>query len=145
PAMTGRLMVTLAPPEAHGQWRFPWELGWHNSGEVVSNLSQGNYDVLFRNIPGWLPYLPAWQGASAVAVLADGSMTSVTNQYFPTLSPSDSGAASLTVNIGPNVPSGAGWHFLGETAWRSSGSTASNLVPDTYFIEFEPVNFYIKP
>ena len=41
PAMDGQLVVTLLPPEANGQWRFPWEPGWHNSGEVVSNLVTG--------------------------------------------------------------------------------------------------------
>ena len=27
PPMNGQLVVTLLPPEANGQWRFPWELG----------------------------------------------------------------------------------------------------------------------
>ena len=36
--MSAQLIVTLLPPEANGQWRFPWDLAWRNSGQVVRNL-----------------------------------------------------------------------------------------------------------
>ncbi|MEI9963000.1 MAG: hypothetical protein WDM76_18350 [Limisphaerales bacterium] len=81
PAMTGKLVVTLLPPQANGQWRFPWELGWHNSGETVSNLAQANYPVEFRSVPGWLSI----QTNFTVTVLTNATAYA-TNQYYPTLS-----------------------------------------------------------
>ncbi|HVM50593.1 MAG TPA: SBBP repeat-containing protein, partial [Candidatus Acidoferrum sp.] len=140
PPMSGQLVVTLLPPEANGQWRFPWELAWRNSGDTAGNLVPGNYTVECRNAPGWLAIpLPAFP-------IPGGATTFVTNQYYPTsnfLGTTNTG--SLTVNIGPTVPGGAGWRFLGEGAWRPPGSTAANLLPDTYAIEFEPVSGYSKP
>ncbi|HEY1662174.1 MAG TPA: Ig-like domain-containing protein [Verrucomicrobiae bacterium] len=137
----GALMVTLLPPEANGQWRFPWEQAWHNSGEVVSNLTQDNYTLEFRSVPGYL----VLQTNFTVAVV-NGTTTSITNQYYPTLADGSAGSVgTLTVDIGPNLLSGSGWRFLGESSWRASGSTVTNLLPDFYFIEFEPVTNYSKP
>jgi hypothetical protein len=141
PTMTGQLRVTLLPPEANGQWRFPWEQSWHNSGVIVSNLAQDNYVIQFRAIPGYLTI----QTNFTVSVL-NGATSSVTNQYYPTLADgSDGSFGTLTVNIGPNQLAGAGWRLLGEVSWRAPGSTATNLLPDVYFIEFEPVSGRAKP
>ncbi len=141
PAMTGKLMVTLLPPEANGQWRFPWEQVWHNSGQVVSNLAQDNYSIQFRAVPGYLTI----QTNFNVSVL-NGQTTFITNQYLPTLNEGSNGTfGALTVNIGPNQLAGAGWRFFGEPGWRAADSTATNLLPDVYFIEFQPVSGRVKP
>ena len=58
-----------------GLWRFPWDLAWRNSGQVVSNLVQGNYPIQFRNVPGYL----AIPFSDPVGV-TNGLMTQVTNQ-----------------------------------------------------------------
>ncbi|HEX3797740.1 MAG TPA: NHL repeat-containing protein [Verrucomicrobiae bacterium] len=134
PAMNGSLQVTLLPGEAGGQWRFPWEIGWHNSGDVISNLASGNYEVDFRSQPGWLPIpssLPSVQ-------VTPGDLRLITNQYFPTAITGDTNSmGSLTVNLGPSPPLGAGWRFLGDTgAFFPSGYT-TNLVPGTYLIQFQ--------
>lgn len=133
PVMNGQLSVILLPPEANGQWRFPWEIGWHNSGQVASNLTAGNYPVEFRAQPGWLP-IP--QNLSQVPV-ADGVPTLITNQYYPSASSADTNSGgSLTVNLGPSPPAGAGWRFLGDvTPFLASGYT-TNLAPGRYLIEF---------
>ncbi len=141
PVMTGSLKVTLLPAQASGQWRLPWEQTWHNSGDVVSNLAQDNYTLEFQSVPGYLVI----QTNFTVAVV-NGATTSITNQYYPTLDDgSTNSIGSLTVEIGPNLVAGTGWRFLGESNWRAPGSTASNLQPDIYFIEFEPVTNYSKP
>ncbi len=54
PPMNATLVVTLTPTNANGQWRFPWEVGWRNSGQAANNLVAGNYPVEFRAVPGWL-------------------------------------------------------------------------------------------
>ena len=141
PLMNGQLTVTLAPPEAGGQWRFPWDLGWRTNGQTVANLVPGDYPIEFRSLPNYLAYPP-----TVTVTVPNNGTAAWTNQYWPTFGPpgpSDTG--SLTVNIAPNAPAGAGWRFLGETAWRSPGSTASGLVPDTYFVEFAPVTNWSKP
>ena len=147
PSSRGNLMVVSTPTEAAGQWRFPWDLGWRNSGQVVSNLPAGNYPtpanypIQFRNTSGYLA-IPD----SVTVTVTNGGTTSVTNQYYPTLpSGGASGNGSLTVNIWPSSPAGAGWRFLGEITWRTPGSTAADLPPDTYFLEFEPASGYAKP
>jgi len=140
PAMNASLTVTLLPPEANGQWRLPWEIAWRNSGQVASNLVAGNYAVEFRNLPGYV-----MTSTNFVVAVTNGGTTFATNQYYPTLVAGGTNAGTLTVNIQPNSPTGAGWRFLGETSWRVPGSTATNLLPDIYFIEFAPVANYSKP
>ena len=80
-----------------------------------------------------------------VVTVTGGGTTFATNQYYPTLPVTGTDTGTLTVNIGPNSPTGSGWRFLGETIWRLSGSTVSNLLPDTYFVEFAPVSGWSPP
>ena len=140
PSMNAQLVVTTMPAEASGQWRFPWELGWHNSGDVETNLVMGNYPVEFRSLSGYLS-VPQ----TLTVAVTNGGTTQFTNLYYPTLASTGTNSGSLTVNIGPNSPTGSGWRFLGETTWRAPGSTAANLIPDIYFIEFVPVSGRSKP
>lgn len=140
PLATANLIVTLVPPEAGGQWRFPWEVAWRDSGTGASNLAAGNYTIQFRNVPGFLTL-----SSNFVATVSDGATTLVTNEYYPSLVEGGTNTGALTVDIGPNLLSGSGWRFLGETSWRAAGSTAPGLLPDIYFIEFEPVSGYSRP
>jgi hypothetical protein len=141
PATSGALTMVLTPPDANGQWRFPWEQGWHQSGDTMSSLQAGNYPVEFQNVPNYL----AVPSTLTVAVTNNGT-TMVTNQYLPTDTSLDTNSTgSLTVNIGPNVPPGSGWRFIGEALWRSPNTGASGLLPDTYFIQYEPVSGWSPP
>jgi hypothetical protein len=131
------------PSQAGGQWRFPWEIAWHNSGEVVSNLAQATYPVQFRNVPGWLQTIPT----NLMVNIQNNSTTYITNQYYPTISTvttNTGGTLTITINHGATPPVGAGWRFLGtSTPFFPSGST--NLVAGTYLIEFAAVGGYSKP
>ncbi|HEY1716827.1 MAG TPA: LamG-like jellyroll fold domain-containing protein [Verrucomicrobiae bacterium] len=139
PAMTSQLQVTLLPSEANGQWRFPWEVAWRNSGQTASNLVAGNYPVEFRALPGWL----AIPSSLIVAVINNVSLT---NQYFPTISAVDTNSGgSLTVTLGPNPPGGAGWRFLGDTTPFYLSGYSTNLIAGTYLIEFAAVSGRVKP
>jgi sugar lactone lactonase YvrE len=133
PTNDAQLVLTLLPPEANGQWRFPWELSWRNSGEAASNLVRTKYDVEFRAMPGWLAF------PSGFSVQLDHSgLTSVTtNVYYPTATPAGAGGAagSLTVYLGATPPSGAFWKIVGDTNQLASGFT-TNLWPGTYLIQF---------
>jgi hypothetical protein len=136
PTMTGQLQVTLLPPDASGQWRFPWEVVWHASGFMVTNLAAGNYPVEFRNLPGWVT--PASLTTTNGAAVTNGGLSLVTATYIPTLPSSDANGlgGGLTVSLGADPPPNAGWRFLGDTtAFFASGFT-TNLLPGTYLIEF---------
>ena len=141
PPTAGALKLVLTPPEAGGQWRFPWEQGWHQSGDTVSSLEAGNYPVQFRDVPNYLAY-----PATLTIAVTNGGTTMVTNDLLPTYTSFDTNSTgSLTVNIGPNTPSGSGWRFIGESVWRSNNVVVPSLLPDIYFIEYEPVGGWTKP
>ncbi|MCP4639970.1 MAG: carboxypeptidase regulatory-like domain-containing protein, partial [bacterium] len=56
-AGTGSLTVTLEPEEARtagAQWRVGG-LGWRNSGDTVTGLSEGQHTVTFSTLTGWYP------------------------------------------------------------------------------------------
>jgi sugar lactone lactonase YvrE len=151
PINNGALVVSLLPAEANGQWKFPWELSWRDSGEAATNLVQGEYPVEFRTEPGYLIFplvAIANDGTTVtnlVAVIA-GETTYVTNQYYLTVSTvNTNNGGSLTVNIGPSPPNGAGWRFLGDTGAFYPPDSSTNLAVGTYLIEFAPVGGFITP
>ena len=143
PPANGQIMVTLLPPEAGGQWRFPWELAWRNSGTPAANLVTGEYPIQFRDVPGYLIVpLPG-----PVAVPVNGGTIQVTNVYYATVNDTNAnaGSGSLTVNIGPSPPPGAGWRFLGDSTPFLPPGYSTNIVANTYLIEFAPVSGFFTP
>ena len=140
PPMNGQLIVALLPPEAGGQWRFPWEVAWRTNGQAAGNLVAGNYPVEFRSVPGWLA-IP-----SSLTVGVTNNVI-LTNQYYPTISTVDTNSGgTLMVTLGPSPPSGAGWRFLGDntTPFYSSGYS-TNLIAGTYLIQFAAVGGRVTP
>jgi hypothetical protein len=142
---TGALSVTLLPAAAGGQWRFGWEQNWRGSGTTVSNLVPGNYPVQFKSVPGWLVVQPTTNFTVAVP---GGMTTFLTNQYYPTLATFDTNSGgTLTINLATSPaqpPTGAGWHFLGDSGYYPSGY-GTNLVAGTYLVGFAPVSGYSTP
>jgi hypothetical protein len=141
PSMNAQLVVTLLPPEANGQWRFPWELSWRNSGQAATNLVAGNYPVQCSSQPGYvvIPF-------SGLVPVTNNGATFVTNQYYPTFTTVDTNnGGSLTINIGPSPPAGVGWQFLGGSAPYLPSGYTTNLAAGTYLIEFAPVSGFSKP
>jgi sugar lactone lactonase YvrE len=138
----GALTVTLVPAAAGGQWRFGWEENWRGSGTSAGNLTAGNYPVEFRNMPGWLVIQTTTNFTVAVT---NGGTTYLTNEYYPTIGTVDTNSGgSLTINIGPSAPGGAGWQFLGDTTYYPPGYS-TNLVAGTYLIGFAPVSGFSQP
>jgi hypothetical protein len=132
----GQIVVTLTQPPTNGGWRLPWELAWRQSGEEATNLAPGNYPIEFREVPGFVIF-PL---TDPVAVTNNG-VTPVSREYYPTINPTDpnSASGSLTVNLGPNPPPGAGWRFLGDSAAFLPSGYTTNLLPGVYLIEFASV------
>jgi hypothetical protein len=142
PLGTGQLVVNLTPPEAGGRWRFPWDQTWRTNGEQVSNLPQDNYPIELEAVPGYLA-----APMSQTVGVTNGGITIATSQYFPTLTATGVGTGSLTVNISPQnvLADGAAWQIYGVTDMLASGATATNLLPNTYFILFSPVANWSTP
>jgi hypothetical protein len=137
PDLSGSLQVTLLPGNIGGQWRFPWELGWRNSGDLVTNLAQDNYDIEFRQLVNYVI-----QPLPSQAVFTDSGPTQVTNQYIGF---GETSLGAITVNLGPNTVTNGGWRFVGESSYRNSGTTVANLSPGTEIIEFKAVTNLSTP
>jgi sugar lactone lactonase YvrE len=141
PGMNASLVVTLNPPEAGGQWRFPWEVAWRDSGQPATNLVAGNYPVEFRAVPGWLPIPPG-----VTIAVTNGGTTTLASQYYPSTTTVDTNlGGTLTVTLGPNPPTGSGWRFLGDTTAFYPSGYSTNLVPGTYLVEFAAVGGRVTP
>ena len=138
PLMTGSLMVTLIPTVAGGQWRFPWEFAWRDSGTIASNLAPDNYTIEYKNVPGYLTI-----STNYTVAVTNGGTIFVTNQYYPSALTPTTGVGTLTVNM-PNAPSGAAWGFLGGSNSLPNGLT-TNLVAGAYLVGFQPVAGYSTP
>ena len=140
PVATGSLNVTLSPPEAGGQWRFPWEVAWRDSGEAATGLVAGDYPIEFRSVAGWITIPLAGK-----VTLDSGQSASITNRYYPTFSTVDTNSGgTLTVTLGPSPPVGAFWGFLGSSTNYPSGYS-TNLVAGTYLVAFAPVSGRVTP
>jgi len=132
--------VTLSPPEAGGQWRFPWEVAWRDSGEAATGLVAGDYPIEFRSVAGWITIPLAGK-----VTLDSGQSASITNRYYPTFSTVDTNSGgTLTVTLGPSPPVGAFWGFLGSSTNYPSGYS-TNLVAGTYLVAFAPVSGRVTP
>jgi hypothetical protein len=140
PATSGALQVMLTPPEAGGQWRFPWDLGWRTNGATASSLETENYPIEFRNVSNHVAF-----PATITVAITNGGTTPAVGEYYPGLDSGGAGVGSLTVNISPNAPVGSGWRLFGEAGYRAPNSTATSLLPDTYFVEFAPVAGWTRP
>jgi hypothetical protein len=74
-------------------------------------------------------------------VVTNNSVTTITNQYYPTVGQVDTNSGgTLTVSLGINPPPGAGWRFIGDNSAYLPSGYSTNLAAGTYLIEFASVN-----
>jgi hypothetical protein len=143
PPHNGQLSLALEPDYAGGQWRLVWETAWRNGRDIISGLPSGNYPVEFKPVAGFL------QPSITTNPVTAGALTLVTNIYGVTASPQ---FGSLKVNIQPPPVAGAldvnsrgQWHLQGDTCWRDSGFTYSNLVAGSQIVEFKTISGWVRP
>ncbi len=143
PDHTGSLRVTLLPAEAHGQWRLSGELLWRNSDTSVAGLPQGQYQVEFKPVAGYVT-----SSSNSVTVLLTG-VTAMTNQYA---SMAGGGTGYVRINLRPQTvatdpvrDSRGQWRLQGEGDWRDSGEASDPLSPGSHIIEFKPVPGWNAP
>ena len=137
------LTVTINPPEAAsagGMWRraaAPLPTGWRSSGLSETGIAPGTHTVQFKDVPGWTK--PSDQSVSIQA----GHAALLTGTY--TAMPPATG--SLTVIITPPEAAGAGarWRVAKTNNWRASGDKLSNIVNDSFTVEFKSIGGWTKP
>jgi hypothetical protein len=132
-ALTVSTLCTNLPGVAStniGQWRLAWDTVWRNSGDALSRLQPGIYEIVFQQRDGFTT--PA---AMTATVVAGGTATPVA--YYSAAGPLQLG--HLQVRL---TPSTAQWRLQGELPWRTSDTTASNLVAGPYVIEFNDLAGY---
>jgi hypothetical protein len=115
------------------------------SGVLASNVTvqlvnslvyRGNrtFQIRLANpAAGWALASPS----NTTVTILDDNPTSTTNSFttvIPAAAPT-SDRGSLTILLQPAAANGQ-WRFPWETAWRPSGSTATNLVPGNYPLVF---------
>ena len=143
PESDASLRVFTEPAEAGGQWKLVWEAAWHNRGDTITALPQGNYPVQFSPVAGFIA------PATTTNVVLAGSFTVVTNQYavsgqvsFGALSV-DIQPSSLAFSSDPS--SQAQWQLQGDTNWYDSDFVLTNLVAGNHIIVFKEVAGWVTP
>ncbi len=106
---------------------------------------EGNQTFTF-NLVGVSDGASLGQPSQATVTIVDddppASTNSITSFVVPARVPAGSG--SLRIYLEPPYAGGQ-WRFLWETAWRNSGTIASELVPGNYPVEFKPVSGFLEP
>ena len=115
--VTRYLRVFISPQEAidaGAQWNADGG-PWHNSGDIVRDLSVGDHTVNYKNVFGWNA-----PPSETVAIVA-GQTTETTGIYIQQF-------GSLQVTITPQavIDAGAQWNVDGGQ-WQDSGATISGL------------------
>lgn len=143
PPHDGQLRVSIQPTNSGGQWRLAWETAWRNSGDVISGLPSGNYEVEFRPVNGYLA-----PNNTTNPVIA-GQLTSATNQYVVSGTPQFGALAvtllpaALAAEINPALR--AQWRLQGESLWHDSGFQHTNLPTGDHIVEFKSVVDWVAP
>lgn len=123
---SGALKVDIEPEAAVNsgvQWRIPGG-EWLNSGEVLSGLVEGSYDIEFNDSYKWT--VPAGQQV----IISEGSLTTILVEALHK-------QGNLIVQMSPAaaVVDGAQWRLRGGE-WLDSGAQVPVLPVGNYVIEF---------
>jgi len=129
------LRVFIYPEEARGdgaQWRVDGGT-WHNHGDIEQDLSIGIHTVEFRSIMDW--YKPN-----------DVDVDVVYDQLFETSGTYIQHTGSLRVDISPaDVLPDAKWRRVGESQWRDSDTTETDVPVGPHNVEFSVVSGSLSP
>lgn len=144
PIATGGISITLGPPTAQGQWRIEGDFQWRNSGDVMTNLERGNYDIEFRPLHGF-DTPERIVGAAVVA----GRVFDESVSYFEQ-QPTEFGDLRVVLKPGYLATESdpalrAQWRREGETDWHDSGEIIAGLSAGLYTIEFKTLAGFIAP
>ncbi|MCF7838451.1 MAG: hypothetical protein K9N49_07450 [Candidatus Marinimicrobia bacterium] len=131
----GRLRVRLRPTEAvtaGAQWRLDGG-DWQPSDVVLTNVSVGAHTLDYEPLGGWIA--PPTEN---VTMTADEDV-SLFRDYVR-----ETGTVRVHIEPAEAVNLGARWRVDGGD-WRTSGSSATNLMLASHLIEFEPLPPWLLP
>ena len=139
----GSVSVTITPQGAiddGAQWRLligP-DTGWHDSGDVISNVAVGTYTIRYRTIYGWE------RPVDGSVTVTDGSTGTTSGTYTQIV---EQGSVSVTITPQGAIDDGAQWRmtFGPDTSWHASGDVISNVVVGTYTIRYRNIYGWVRP
>lgn len=120
----GSVSVTTDP--ASGSWRIVGSSSWNNSGATVSNIEVGSVDIEFQAIADH--DTPANQ----TLTVTNGGLVTASGIYVQ-----HTGDLMVITD-----PANGGWRLSGETAWRNSGDTVTDIIVGNAVVEFKEVDGY---
>ncbi|HEY8993288.1 MAG TPA: hypothetical protein VIM71_01270, partial [Lacunisphaera sp.] len=123
--LPAQLVITLAPAPTTGKWRIDGG-SWRSSGYTVTGLLSGPHSIEYYAVSGWAS--PPTETATLVA-----GANALQRSYAQ--------FAALKVTLSPTT---AKWRIDGGS-WRSSGSTATSLVPGSHTVEYNILGGYTPP
>jgi len=144
PQRTGSIRVVLSPDEAINEGA-RWQVdsgAWYNSGDVLSNLSEGFHQLAFSQISGWNAPAP---NPMSVYVTPSMTTTRTPDPYTKQATPPPSteyGNLQVIINY-QAVNADAQWQVDGG-AWQASGTTLS-LPVGNHTITFKQISGWITP
>lgn len=126
-ANLGAIAMTLEGAEGRGQWRFPWDFAWRNSGTTASGLEAGDWSVHYSPLAGYLE-----PPADPVVLVNRGATTPWSRTYVA----SANEVGTLRVRLEPAAfATNFGWRVAGEDNWRAANSAAT-LPAGDHILEF---------
>ena len=139
---TGDITVSISPMEAtnaNAQWKLvglggDFDSGFQSSDTQLEEIPVGEYNLQFRDIPGW--DTPDQQ---SVTINAD-TLTSVAVQYIRI-----TGAVTVTITPQEVIDAGAQWKISGVTGsfnsdFQDSGVILSDIPIGLYNLEFREID-----
>jgi hypothetical protein len=138
PSAKGSLIVTLQPYGAvsvGAQWQVD-SGSYHNSGDVVTNLTPGSHTVSCKTITGYTT--PASHGVS----ITGGGVATDTETYSAIVV--NNGSITVTISPAAAVSAGAQWNVDGGS-YQNSGATVNNLSAGLHIISFKTIPGYLAP
>lgn len=134
----GAVRVNLNRSE--GRWRIRGESSWRVSGNVVTDLAFGAYDIEFLTISGWVrpPMLQA--------IVDQEPTLALTAEYQAV--PAAKGSLELTLAGTTDFlrfPDHAFWRVEGDDLWRPRGYRYEQLPVGSAMVEFRRFFGWLKP
>ena len=140
---TGRLCVTITPPEAVAlgvKWRRVGTTAWLDSGATETGITTGNWTIEFSDVPAWRE-IPGWTGPGTKEYsVSYQALTNVTYNY-----PCPVGALKVTLLPPEAASARASWRRVGSSAYKLSGVTETGVPIGEYEIEYGALNGWAPP
>ncbi len=130
---TGAVQVNIQPPLAvtdGASWKVIGKISstnWQPSGDTFPSLKPGNYNIIFKDIPGWIT-------PDNIPVKIPGGPATLVNVTYREIQ----GAVQVTLTPPQALAGadGARWRLDGAGEWRESGATVADVSPGAHTIEF---------